>query len=207
MANLQEQYQERYTQTLVPLAIRLKELLDDYLSEQPRIDRIVTRAKSIDRFITKAQKVENGKSKYNDPLNQIQDQVGARIVTFYKSDVEVISKLTMRYFRHIEQKNLVPESETEFGYFGKHFVMILPNDLFDEEISKEAAPKVFELQIKTLFQHAWAEANHDLGYKPERELLKDEKRQIAFTSAQAWGADMIFDQLYSQTPVVQKQGD
>jgi len=57
------------------------------------------------------------------------------------------------------------------------------------------APEFFELQIKTLFQHAWAEAEHDLGYKPPKPLTSIQKRKMAFTAAQAWGADQIFDEL------------
>ena len=65
----------------------------------------------------------------------------------------------------------------------------------------EAVPEFFELQIKTLFQHAWSETHHDLGYKTRRKLTSDERRQIAFTAAQAWGADKIFDEL-AQTLVI-----
>jgi len=56
----------------------------------------------------------------------------------------------------------------------------------------------FELQIKTLFQHAWSEAEHDLGYKPTTVLSHDQKKRLAFTAAQAWGADQVFDELYKQ---------
>ncbi|MCL5802016.1 MAG: hypothetical protein M1283_05805, partial [Gammaproteobacteria bacterium] len=59
-------------------------------------------------------------------------------------------------------------------------------------------PNLFELQIKTLFQHAWAEAEHDLGYKTSNSLTSLQKRKIAFTAAQAWGADQIFDELYRE---------
>ncbi|MHA1279982.1 MAG: GTP pyrophosphokinase, partial [Candidatus Helarchaeota archaeon] len=52
-----------------------------------------------------------------------------------------------------------------------------------------------ELQIKTVYQHAWAAANHDLGYKSEKDLPKDQRRKIAFTAAQSWGADQIFREL------------
>jgi putative GTP pyrophosphokinase len=63
-------------------------------------------------------------------------------------------------------------------------------------------PGFFELQIKTLFQHAWSEADHDLGYKPgDQPLTSEQKRLIAFTSAQAWGADHIFDQLFRERSV------
>ena len=62
-------------------------------------------------------------------------------------------------------------------------------------MSEEHCPTFFELQIKTLFEHSWAEANHDLAYKPHSELNLVQKRKIAFTAAQAWGADKIFDEL------------
>jgi ppGpp synthetase/RelA/SpoT-type nucleotidyltranferase len=59
-------------------------------------------------------------------------------------------------------------------------------------------PKFFELQIKTLFQHAWAEANHDLAYKPLVPMSAHQRRLIAFTAAQAWGADQVFAQLVDE---------
>ena len=32
---------------------------------------------------------------------------------------------------------------------------------------RERTPRFFELQVKTLFQHAWSEASHDIAYKPD----------------------------------------
>jgi ppGpp synthetase/RelA/SpoT-type nucleotidyltranferase len=139
---------------------------------------------------------KNGAPKYADPLSEIQDQVGARIVTFYKSDVLRIAAVVEKYFRAIEAKNHVPESDSEFSYFGKHYIFFVSSDA-SSGLDRALLPKVFELQIKTLFQHAWSEANHDLGYKPGGgTLTSDDKRKLAFTSAQAWGADMIFDELF-----------
>ncbi len=90
----------------------------------------------------------------------------------------------------------VPDSEWEFGYFGKHYILLLPRDVIDPGIDQNLVPEFFELQVKTLFQHAWSEANHDLGYKPgAAPLTADEKRRLAFTAAQAWGADRVFDEL------------
>ncbi|WP_244619298.1 hypothetical protein [Rhizobium sp. 18055] len=61
----------------------------------------------------------------------------------------------------------------------------------------DLVPNFFEIQVKTLFQHAWSEANHDLGYKPESDrLTSDQNRLLAFASAQAWGADRAFDELF-----------
>jgi ppGpp synthetase/RelA/SpoT-type nucleotidyltranferase len=147
--------------------------------------------------VKKAAVMVDGKPKYVEPLSQIQDQIGARIVVFYKSDVDRIDAIIKRYFTAIEFRKVVPDSESEFGYFGHHLVLAIPSDILEEGMPSELVPAFFELQIKTLFQHAWSEADHDLGYKPgEAVLSPEQKRLVAFTSAQAWGADHLFDQLF-----------
>ena len=196
---LDKEYAERYNNVLVRLAEALRRLIEDYLRDQPRIDRITARAKGIDRFVQKAAALDGGVPRYSDPLAQIQDQIGARVVVFYKQDVARIDQVVKRYFTAIEYRDVVPDSEAEFGYFGHHSILVLPTDVVEEDMDRAMVPGFFELQIKTLFQHAWSEADHDLGYKPGgRTLTSDQKRQIAFTSAQAWGADLIFDQLFDE---------
>src|ERR1700677_1152896 len=198
MTNLKEAYTLRREKVLVPLAARIEDHLKNLFASLGRIDRISARAKSVDRFLGKAAKVEDGKPKYEDPLNQIQDQVGARIVTFYASDVERIRLEIEKYFKYIESQKIVPESESEFGYEGRHFILFVPTDLFDETLNSAESVEFFELQIKTLFQHAWSESEHDLGYKPSSKLTSDQRRRLAFTAAQAWGADQIFDEMHRQ---------
>ncbi len=97
--------------------------------------------------------------------------------------------------RFVEEKALEPEKESEFGYFGKHFILFIPSDVLPKDSDSRDMPTFFELQIKTLFQHAWAEANHDLFYKPNRTIPPEDKRRFAFAAAQSWGADLMFDDL------------
>ncbi|HEX3487109.1 MAG TPA: hypothetical protein VHT51_18785 [Micropepsaceae bacterium] len=197
--SLEALYRRRYDTVLVRLAAALEVHITDLINGQSRIDRISARAKTVDRFLKKARTLDEGKPKYGEPLSQIQDQIGIRIVVFYKSDVERIDALVKKYFRAVEYQKLVPESESEFGYFGQHFVLVLPTDVIDDDMDTSLVPGFFELQIKTLFQHAWSEADHDLGYKPgNKPLTSEQKRLIAFTSAQAWGADHIFDRLFEE---------
>lgn len=191
-------YLARYDH-LVEVADRLQALIAAYLERCPRIDRISARAKDPDRFMIKAGKrLEDGSLKYADPINQIQDQIGARVIVYYRSDVEGVSTLLERYLQPVERRTLVPESDWEFGYFGKHWIFVLPGDVIPQRVERSGLPAFFELQVKTLFQHAWSEANHDLSYKPAEELSSDHRRRFAYTAAQAWGADQVFDDLSSE---------
>jgi putative GTP pyrophosphokinase len=198
---LEQAYRRRYLEVLKPLEDPLREHVADLLRSQPRIDRVSARAKDVRSFITKANSKNGINRKYSEPLHQIQDQIGVRIITFYLRDVEQLSAEILKCFRAIEEKEQVPDSEWEFGYFGKHYILLLPKDVIDDKLDKTMVPRVFELQIKTLFQHAWSEAEHDLGYKPGQvPLSTEQKRRLAFTSAQAWGADQIFNDLVRERP-------
>jgi putative GTP pyrophosphokinase len=192
-------YEDRYNKILKPMAEALTGHLQDNLRGIDRIDRIAARAKSPARFVAKAMKaLEDGGAKYDYPFEQIQDLIGARVIVFYKQDVEVVNEAIVRYYKPIERRELIPERESEFGYFGKHFILALPEELFDDNADRARSPVFFELQVKTLFQHAWSEAGHDLAYKPNAELTRLQRRLVALTAAQAWGADQQFAQLHTE---------
>ncbi|MBV8367473.1 MAG: hypothetical protein JO036_00865 [Candidatus Eremiobacteraeota bacterium] len=143
------EYSARYATVLKPIAKELDALIVDHLGDVSHVDRVSVRAKTPDRFVAKAYKRDkNGNPLYAEPLYQIQDQIGARIIVFYKHDVDVIRKKIMEYFTHIEMRKLVPESEWEFGYFGFHLVLALPTEAIPSEIKIDDAPGFFELQIK-----------------------------------------------------------
>ncbi|RAS29783.1 GTP pyrophosphokinase [Paraburkholderia bryophila] len=190
------EYRMRYERVLAPLAGRLGDFLTDAIRDLPRIDRVSARAKSPDRFFAKATKLSGEVRKYQRPFQQIQDQIGARVITFYLDDVAAVSSVIDKYFFPIEARDVLPDSESEFGYVGKHYILAVPDDVYpNEEAEAKLMPKFFELQIKTLFQHAWSEAGHDIAYKPVAALTSLQKRQLAFTAAQAWGADQMFNTL------------
>jgi Uncharacterized protein conserved in bacteria len=196
-STLEDIYRNKYPY-LQELALKIQTDLFNYLNGKVRIDRVSARAKSVPRFVEKANKKnKNGSIKYDNPLNQIQDQVGARIITYYLADVDEIACIVKKYYSFIEELDKRPDSITEFGYFGKHFILLIPDELKPKQEEVEI-PTFFELQIKTLFQHAWGEAEHDLNYKTEEPLADDDKRMIAYSSAQAWGADQIFNTLYKK---------
>lgn len=197
--NLERSYRERREKALIPIAKEIQDEFYELLSGTENIDLISARAKEVDRFLKKAKKVKgNGEKKYTHPLSQIQDQVAARVVTFYLDDIPNVEKVLLKQYVYAENKEIVPDSESEFGYVGKHFILLIPTAVKPEAVSSDLVPDFFELQVKTLFQHAWAEASHELDYKPPRPLTKDQQRRMAFTAAQAWGADHIFNELQKE---------
>lgn len=192
--SLENKYSQRLSM-LESISELLEKDLIKQLSNIERIDRISTRVKNVDRFINKANKIENDLKKYDDPLNQIQDQIGARIIVLYLTDVNIVAEELKKFYRSIEEQIIIPDSEKEFGYEGKHYIFKLPTEVIPERFEESNPPSFFELQVKTLYQHAWSEASHDIAYKPGKKLTKEQLRKIAFTSAQSWGADNIFESL------------
>jgi len=190
------EYTRRRAAVLAPLADGLAKHLTERLAGVQRIDRISARAKGPDRFLAKAIKEKDGRRKYGDPFSEIQDQVAARVTVFYLRDVETVETVIKKYFGGIEEIT-VKEEPKAFGYEGRHLILAIPEELFEEDEHPDA-PDFFELQIKTLFQHAWSEAEHDLGYKPSAPLSEQQAREMAFTAAQAWGADQMFAKLFEQ---------
>ena len=181
--------------TLEIIAKKIEENLIDYFKDTHHIDRISCRVKTEESFLGKALKEENGVLKYLQPLKEIQDMIGARIVIYYKSDLEAVKKIIEQFFYSVEETKYVPDDVTKFGYEGFHYICFIPSPIFSAHKTNPLIPDFFELQIKTLYQHAWSQANHGLGYKPGSVMTYEEERKLAFLAAQSWGADQILHEL------------
>ena len=82
MNQVEIEYRTRYSNVLFTISESLSKYLQGVLEDEVRIDRISTRPKSVERFMGKANATIGDRPKYVDPLHQIQDQIGARIITF-----------------------------------------------------------------------------------------------------------------------------
>src|SRR6266446_5903368 len=102
MTDANIEYRRRYDQFLQTIAAKLEAEVRSHLVGVKNIDRVSARAKAPDRFAEKAARSEAGKTKYTRPLTEIQDQLGVRIIVFYRDDVEPVIKELIRYYRPIE---------------------------------------------------------------------------------------------------------
>ena len=116
-----------------------------------------------------AGKLELKGAKYKS-LADITDIIGLRVITYYTEDVDKVASAVDRLFtidwdNSVDKRKLL-EIDT-FGYMSLHYIC-----------SKKGFPYRFEIQMRTILQHSWANMNHDTGYKSGVEIPKHYKRSI-----------------------------
>ena len=128
---------------------------------------IESRVKAADSL---AGKLELKGHKYNS-LADLTDILGLRVITFYIDDVDKVASAVERLFT-IDWENTVDKRKIHeidsFGYLSLHYICSVPG-----------FPYRFEIQMRTLLQHAWANMDHDTGYKSGVEIPKRYLRNMS----------------------------
>jgi predicted RNase H-like nuclease/ppGpp synthetase/RelA/SpoT-type nucleotidyltranferase len=142
-------------------------LLDDaginYLS-------ITARTKSVESFAAKAERAVDGQRLFSDPLVEITDQVGLRVITYLREDVDAVATLLADEMRLLDDRDMGLETAREgrWGYASRHLL-----------VGVEGEQQPASIQIRTVLQHAWAEFEHDIRYKgsiPAEHVLDLDRR-------------------------------
>lgn len=127
------------------------------------------------------EKLVRKSEQYIDPLNEITDFSGIRIITYFLDDVYEISKLILNEF-DIDKENSIDQgillNENEFGYRSVHYIASISNTRMNLPEWRDFSNLMFELQIRTVLQHAWAGISHTLQYKHESEVPSQLRRQL-----------------------------
>ena len=126
---------------------------------------VTGRAKSVASFADKVARTEAGAPVFADPMRDITDQIGLRVITYVHSDVDAVAELLEdQAVVHIDRDmGLETASEGRFGYASRHLLISpRPGGPGEQEVLAGLRAQV---QVRTVLQHAWAEFEHDIRYK------------------------------------------
>jgi ppGpp synthetase/RelA/SpoT-type nucleotidyltranferase len=125
------------------------------------------RTKSIASFAEKATRTLDGVRLYTDPLREIGDQLGVRVITYVRDDVDAVAHLLGDQVVVNDDRDLGREtaSEGRFGYASRHLQIALDAARESQPAYAHLRGRNVQVQIRTVLQHAWAEFEHDIRYK------------------------------------------
>ncbi|HEV7660231.1 MAG TPA: hypothetical protein VGO55_10330 [Allosphingosinicella sp.] len=143
-----------------------------------RAQTIEVRAKSIESF---REKIGRSGKNYEDPLTEIPDLCGCRIIAYYGNDVRKISEIIKEEFDVVEEELSHQPAQLEadrFGYLSLHYVIKMNQQR--HKLPEWSAYKALhaEVQIRTVIQHAWSAVSHALQYKQETSIPSALQRRL-----------------------------
>ena len=160
--------------------IRLGDIVHEILSDIVKelgisvlaVEHRVKKEKSL------AGKLEKKGERYNS-LDDITDILGCRVICFMSDEIDIIGQKVEECFvvdweNSSDKRALIKEDA--FGYLSLHYICSLPTG---GKWPAELCGKKFEIQIRTILQHAWSAIHHDIGYKSDFGVPKEITRQFA----------------------------
>ncbi len=189
--------------TCVPAFARLRPRFDELgrvlvqqlreLASVPSPTAIVTtRTKSVSGFV---EKVVRKYPKYQDPLREITDLCGVRVIARTRTEVDAIADLVEQHF-DVDSANSVSHTErlhpTEFGYRSVHYIVSLPGGVGVDSRADDLHTLKAEVQLRTVAEHASADFDHDFSYKGAFALPARWQRELAIIAAQVETIDEAF---------------
>ena len=172
-------------------------------------DFVQMRIKSFPSFFEKAFRYQ-----LHDPLTQVQDLCGLRIIHLFDNDLEAIKRLIRNRFaqtnhvdKTLQSRDPSKSREREFSYRSYHILATLKDQ--DLEANQSLEGLIAEIQIRTICMHAWASIEHKLNYKKQQDLPKECRpvmtRKFSQMSAMLEIADELFVALrHEKIRVIQK---
>lgn len=196
-----EDWTKRYVVTrplYVQFTAKIEALLRDLLrARNLEFHLLESRTKEESSF---QEKLNRASKNYANPLAELTDLSGVRIITYYQADSDVINELVESEFEIDRENSYQPASTpSDFGYRSTHYVVSLAATRSQLLEWKDFGGLKAEIQVRTVLQHAWAAISHKLQYKREQDIPNQLKRKLFRLSALFEIADDEFVSLKEAT--------
>jgi len=143
-------------------------------------------------------KIDDKNKKKDYSPDNMTDLAGIRVITLIESDVEKVGELIHSLF-NVHPEDSINKSaslgEDKVGYRSIHFVCDIGETREGLLEWKALKGLCFEIQVRTALEHAWAEIEHDRGYKLGGKLPSHLSRRFSLLSGLLESADLEFNRL------------
>ncbi|HVG32759.1 MAG TPA: hypothetical protein VM911_06755 [Pyrinomonadaceae bacterium] len=156
-----------------------------------KIHSVSSRIKNLDAFLDKAQRKQ-----LENPLGEIQDIVGLRVVCLFLSDINRIVNIIRDSFFILNEDNKIEDTNvSSFGYMSVHFIVTIKKEHSGPRYDPIANVS-FEIQVRTIAMDAWANVSHHLDYKSDNDVPSDLRKDFYALSGLFYVADKHFEMFY-----------
>ena len=142
----------------------------------------------------------------SDPFKEMSDIVGLRVICLFKSDIDVVKDIIRQTFDVVKEDDKLKKTPTKvFGYKEPHFdvrLRYIGNDKPMPDVESKLNDlygMVFEIQLRTICQHAWIAISHNLFYNNGNEIAKNIERDFYAINGLFYVADTHFEMIKKNT--------
>lgn len=179
-------------------------LHDDGLNHHDVQFRVKAPASAAEKLTRRDHK---GLLKYPGGLERLDDLIGVRVILFVESDIDAVAIALSNQFTCLddEDKTAMMRKNGGIGYAGRHLTLEVPANNPPTNC-REYAGYRFEVQIRTVLQHAWAEFEHDIRFKGSSGDNAEISRAFTMASTLIELADQQFVNIADTLKRLQSEG-
>lgn len=158
------------------LGILVSTFIKSKITEIEILPEVSARTKDLLSIVKKVKKKIREKEYSYSHLN---DKLGIRIICTFQTEMDSIDEFLNKYFEivNVEKKKENLDVKT-LDYISNHYDAKIKTSIKEFKKHKDLENLIFEIQVRTLNQHAWANTAHTLSYKQEAELPHSLMRKV-----------------------------
>lgn len=121
------------------------------------------------------------RKQYPNPRTAVTDLIGLRVITYFAGDIDRIDAQLRRHLDVSESKCRDARKELDedqFGYRSVHLIARLKPGQAKGVAVSHLQRRWFEIQVRSILDHAWSEIEHEVVYKAGIEFPTDVRRRF-----------------------------